>query len=153
MLTKGQNDLNSNKAFYFCGQFLFMMKQLFFVLILSVLFACKNDELQEPVPMAESLVGTWKVIEAKRNNRKALSLENSEFYISQDSFSTNFMPDTNKYPYSYDGKQIVLMDEKKSKFLVSRKTQDTLIFRTEIKNFDFLFVAIPKIESEDENSQ
>ena len=115
--------------------------------------SCKQDEAGPAAPIAETLVGTWKVVEAKRNNRKALSLENSEFYIAKDSFSTNFMPDTNKYPYSYDGKVIILMDEKKSRFLVSRKTQDTLIFRTVIKNFDFQFTAVPKIESEDEDSQ
>ena len=130
------------------------MKRLFCAIILiSLVASCKQEETGTAVPIAETLVGTWKVVEAKRNNRKALSLENSEFYISKDSFSTNFMPDTNKYPYSYDGKEIVLTDEKKSRFLVTRKTLDTLIFRTVIKNFDFQFTAVPKIESEDEDSQ
>ena len=130
------------------------MRRLFCaIFLISLMASCKQDEAGPTAPIAETLVGTWKVVEAKRNNRKALSLENSEFYIAQDSFSTNFMPDTNKYPYSYDGKEIILMDEKKSRFLVSRKTQDTLIFRTVIKNFDFQFIAVPKIESEDEDSQ
>jgi len=128
------------------------MKELLSVSILLFFISCQGDDAGTKVTMAESLIGTWEVIEAKRNNRPALSLEKSEFYITKDSFSTNFLPDTNKYPYSYDGKKIMIMDQKKSSFRVSRKTQDTLIFKTVIKNFDFLFIAVPKVESEDENT-
>jgi len=99
--------------------------------------------------MAENLQATWVVVEASRNNRPALSLEKSEFYIRDSLFSTNFLPDTNSYPYSYDGQKIILMDEAKSEFRVSRKAPDTLIFKTEIKNFDFKFIAVKKMKEND----
>jgi|DEB0MinimDraft_10_1074344.scaffolds.fasta_scaffold03025_2 hypothetical protein len=113
------------------------------------LFSCRNDSSGLGHVMAENLEATWVVMEASRNNRPALSLEKSEFYIRDSLFSTNFLPDTSSYPYSYDGEKIVLLDKAKSVFHVSRKAPDTLIFKTEIKNFDFKFIAVKKMEEND----
>lgn len=92
--------------------------------------------------MPENLRGTWQVINATRNNRPALSLEKARFFITQDSFSTNFLPDKNKYPYSYDGKNLRLADQNKTTFKVARKSNDTLVFSSIIKNFEFRFTTV-----------
>lgn len=120
------------------------MKSSISALLMLLIISCRPDGSESTSLMAENLDGTWTVVSATRNNRPALSLENSEFYISDSLFSTNFLPDTNAYAYSFDGKTIRLADEDKSSFHVSRKAKDTLIFKTEIKNFDFMFVATKK---------
>lgn len=127
-----------------------MLRSLIMIFIVCLaLCSCRNDNSGLGPVMAENLEATWIVVEASRNNRPALSLEKSEFYIRDSLFSTNFLPDTSSYPYSYDGQKIVLLDEGKSVFHVSRKALDTLIFETEIKNFDFKFIAVKKIKEND----
>ncbi len=134
--------------------FLYHNPELFmrftFLLAIILIASCKTDSENNQTVMPENLQGTWQVISAKRNNRNALSLVNSEFYISKDKFSTNFLPDTTPYAYSYDGKQLKVMDPANSSFRVTKKTKDTLIFNTIIKNFDFSFTAVAKKEINDE---
>lgn len=122
-----------------------MHKAIVYILFF-ILLSCKNDGGQSASVMPEGLVGTWKVVEATRNNRPARSLENAEFYIDSASFSTNFMPDQSPYAYSFDGKKISLTDSNKTVYRVSRKTADTLLFSTVIKNFEFEFVTTIKKE-------
>jgi len=126
------------------------MRQLIQILLLSSLvYACKSDaEKAATKVMPEQLDGAWEVIEATRNNRPALSLENARFTIGKDSFATNFLPDTSAYPYSYDGHILRVMDPQKNSFKVSRVNKDTLIFTTVIKNFEFKFVTIPSAYDE-----
>lgn len=104
--------------------------------------SCKSDGEGSKTVMPENLRGTWQVINATRNNRPALSLEKARFFITQDSFSTNFLPDKNKYPYSYDGKNLRLADQNKTTFKVARKSNDTLVFSSIIKNFEFRFTTV-----------
>ncbi len=110
---------------------------------LFFLLACQSDSDSGTPVLPENIQGDWEVIEATRNNRPALSLEKSQFFIGKDSFATNFLPDKNAYPYSYDGKVIRVMNEAKNQFKVSRKAKDTLIFRSIIQNFEFKFTAVP----------
>ena len=125
------------------------MKGSLGLMLIFLLISCSSGGESGGPVMAENLKGTWSVIDAMRNNRPALSLENSEFYINDSLFSTNFLPDRNAYPYSYDGKKISLLDKKNSVFHVSRKASDTLTFRTEIKSFDFIFTAVKKQNSDE----
>jgi hypothetical protein len=118
----------------------------FFLLTIS----CKFDQSKGEVVMAEFLEGDWQVIKATRNNRPALSLENAEFYITKDSFSTNFLPDTMPHPYSFDGKTLKLISDTPSEFEVRRKIADTLTLTTIIKNFEFVFEIVPKPKEEDD---
>ncbi|MBT8231733.1 MAG: hypothetical protein HKO66_01325 [Saprospiraceae bacterium] len=120
----------------------------FFVLFFGFQ-SCKTDiDPAKKASIVEHMIGDWTVLESTRNNRIAKSLANSEFYITDTTFSCNFLNGSKAFPYSFDGRKISVMNPEKSVFTVRFLTTDTLILKTEIKNFDFKFTSVKKESNE-----
>ena len=112
-----------------------------------LLFACscKNDNHASKTPIdIENVLGIWDVIHSTRNNRIANSLSNAEFIINDTAFSCNFLDNSKYFPYSFDGKEINVVNPSKTVYSVRLLTPDTLLLSAEIKNFDFKFTSVKR---------
>lgn len=106
-----------------------------FLLIIISIASCKEEKT--PPVLLEDLTGKWMIEEATRNNRKTNLLRNGYIEISDSTFRTNLFKDETPYSYSYTGKEIKVMDERKSAFNVKSITSDTLIVWTRYQKFEF----------------
>lgn len=99
--------------------------------------ACEEADIADEA----SLVGTWEMVEARRNNTPTNTLDNMTFQFGADgSFNTNMMQ--NETPGSYtvvdetivtEGVDIPLIYE------LRELTDSSLVVRTEFRDFQFDF--------------
>ena len=120
------------------------MHKILYILFLGLFVtSCKDDQnTNSKTTVIENVIGEWKVIESTRNNRKAKSLENAEFMITDSTFSCNFLNNSEAFPYTFDGKQLKVLNPDENVYSVRTLTPDTLILKTEIKNFEFKFISV-----------
>lgn len=119
------------------------------LLLLVFFYSCKDESnSSNNKVIIESVIGDWDVLEAKRNNRVAKSLSNSKFFITDSTFSCNFLNASEAFPYSFNGKTIKVLNPENTKYTVRFNTLDTLILKTEIKNLDFQFTSVKATNDE-----
>lgn len=108
---------------------------------------CKPEQAEAPPAVVIEnldLTGLWKVTEAYKSKKLTKLLDNGFFdFDKEGKMSTNILGNPAKYPYTLAGNKITIDGAPLlSKFIVSDKTNDTLVLTTRLKNFDFKFITV-----------
>jgi len=116
---------------------------LFLLVAALTSYSCKSDSATAVVLSNVDLAGQWKIQEAYKGKTKTNLLDNGYFSFSESgNITTNILGDETPSEYKLSKNLITVEEGLVKKYTVEKKTTDTLILTTRIRNFDFRFIAL-----------
>ena len=109
------------------------------MLCLSTTYSCRQDIPKEEM----DLLGYWQIVEAKRNNKLTLTLEDAYININSDStLITNLLRRDMQSSYILEGQKLIQNEPMLIEYDIVDQKNDSLRLNTTIREYKFEFVLV-----------
>ena len=119
-------------------------------LLLSWSFIQLSCKEKNPVDSNSDITGYWELVEAQRNGKPTLTLENAFIHFIQDSvLETNLLRKTVQSSYLKLDNRIIQDYPERIEYEIQSQSNDSLYLQTEIRGykFDFKLVYIDSLST------
>lgn len=105
---------------------------------LILVTSCETDASQ-----TIDVNGYWEIVEAVRNGKPTLTLENAYIHFRPDSIlETNLLRTVVESPYVQNGNSIIQESPRLIQYNIVSQSNDSLSLETEIQGYQFRFVMV-----------